>query len=620
MTSERRPSVPWWRGSTVTITLLVVFAPAGLYLVWRQPDWTARAKWAWTGAALFTGALVAASILSLLGYEPATRVLARPIENLYIGSVVVMLVTAGTVGLMLAMRTRAPEGGFFRDPDRTAAVFGATGTMFSVLLALVILLSVETYQGTKSHAHAEADSVLQQFELAALFPSRDRYAVQSALICYGRSVAELEWPVMREQAESDTVAGWTRQLDDHIRDVEIRGPKAEAGFSSFLSQNLQRQEERRGRLEGATGTLPPSVWPILLIGGLATIAYLIAYADSGERRLSQVFQVGIVTFVLGASLLLISALDHPYGDNPGQIQPTKMHEALNQMEAELATAIDSSSLAVTLPCDDDGAVHDPTLQPRPFPDGSTMQRIVGDGRLRVGITHSLPLFGELDPVSGKLSGFDVGLAREIAHELGLRDDQIEFVDTLIEDRVPYLQGGTVDMVVLTMTITPERAKLVEFSRPYYIAGQSLLVDHGRRSISGLRDLNGARVCTVTESTAVEELGRRPGVELVQLRSLPECVDRLKAGKIDAVATDDIVLAGFASEDDDLALVGGRFTTEAYGVAMPRGQTDLAEFVDSVITKMLADGRWGKLYYEYLGDIPGLPGVAEAKQTLASIAG
>jgi ABC-type amino acid transport substrate-binding protein len=296
-----------------------------------------------------------------------------------------------------------------------------------------------------------------------------------------------------------------------------------------------------------------------------------------------------------------------------------MREALTLMETELSRAIDAPSLAATLPCDDDGAVRNSTPEARPFPAGSTMARILADGKLRVGITRSLTLFGELDPLSGRVSGFDVDLGREIARELGLREDQVEFVDTLIEDRVPHLQDGTLDMVVLAMTITPERASLVEFSRPYYVAGQSLLVSRTNRQISGLRDLAGARVCTATGSTAVAELTRRaPAAELVLLRSLPECVTSLKAGAVDAVATDDVILAGFASDDSDLILAGGRFTTEPYGVAVPRGQADLADFVDGVIGRMLDDGRWGRLYYEYLGDIPGLPRVAEAKQLLASV--
>ena len=83
----------------------------------------------------------------------------------------------------------------------------------------------------------------------------------------------------------------------------------------------------------------------------------------------------------------------------------------------------------------------------------------------------------------------------------------------------------------------------------------------------------------------------------------------------AISSDDIILAGYASRDESLVLVGGQFTREPYGVALPKGHTDMAEFVNGVIQEMIEDGRWGRLYYRYLGDIPGLASVSVAKERL-----
>lgn len=90
---------------------------------------------------------------------------------------------------------------------------------------------------------------------------------------------------------------------------------------------------------------------------------------------------------------------------------------------------------------------------------------------------------------------------------------------------------------------------------------------------------------------------------------------MKRGEVNAVSTDDVILAGFVANDDSLSLVGGQFTKEPYGVAVPKGNTDFIAFIDSVINRMIEDGRWGKLYYQYLGDIPGLASVGEAKSHL-----
>jgi ABC-type amino acid transport substrate-binding protein len=610
---------PWWHREAAIVAALIIFFPLGLSLMWYYAPWSRPRKRLITFVSPLGALLILGLVVVAAGGLPSRGVIFDLVTtNIWIGALLVLAGSSIAVLLVTLARRHAPVGGFFSDSDRAAAIFSAIGTMFSVLLALVIFLSVETYTTTNSHANAEADSVLQQGQLARLFPSRDQYSVQSQLICYGRSVIEQEWPIMRHFGYSAVVNHWSAAIDSTIDSVEIRGPKAEAGFQLFLSQTLQRQEERRGRLEGAEGALPETVWPILFLGALAVAAGMIAYADKGERLYSQIFQVGIVTILLGSSLLLISALNHPFGASPGKIEPDKMRLAVELMQRSLSESVDSPDLEATLPCDLYGQVKATEPEPKDFRLGSTMDQIVQRGQLVLGVTHSLTLFGELDPVSGRVSGFDIDIGREIARELGLRQDQIVFVDTLISDRIPALQEDRVDLVVLAMTITPERQELVDFSRPYYVAGQSILVLRHSRTISGLRDLAGKRVCSVPESTSAATIAELvPRADLNLRDSFPLCVAALKSGSVDAVVTDDIVLAGFASEEDDLVLVGGQFTTERYGVAIPKGQADMVEFVDSVIERMILDGRWGKIYYEYLADVPGLPSVSEAKKKLSA---
>ena len=276
------------------------------------------------------------------------------ITNIWLGGLAVLIVMGIAINLSLWLRRHAPEGGFFSDSDRAAGIFGSIGTLFSVLLALVILLSVETYSDTKSHANAEADLVLEQFQLARLFPSDDQFNVQSQLICYGRGVMNSEWQLMSRNEQSPVVDNWQNSLDATIDSVGVNGAKAEQGFSLFLQQTLQRQEERRGRLQGAEGSLPPLVWPVLLLGAFAMLAHVVYYADSAERISTQVLQVSLIAVLLGASLLLINALDHPFSDHPGQIEPDKMHFSVAQMEDGLSSTINADDLAATLPCDNDG--------------------------------------------------------------------------------------------------------------------------------------------------------------------------------------------------------------------------------------------------------------------------
>lgn len=539
------------------------------------------------------------------------------IQSIWVGLFLASMVVVAAVCLSAILHGRAPKGGYFSDVDRAASIFSAVGTLFSVLLALVIFLSVDTYTQTKAHASAEADAVLEQFQLASLFPSRSQFEMQSQLICYGRSVINDEWRLMRDGDESDFVKEWARIIDAETNRVDVRNNRAAAGYELFLQRTLERQEERRGRLEGADGTLPPLVWPVLILGAAAILILTIYYADNAERLSSQAMQVGVVTVLMGASLLLIWALDHPFSSSPGQVLPDKMEESVFLMEDSLATSIDAASVDGTLPCDSDGARKNTGPVAVGFPEDSTMARIARRGELRVGVSYTIPLFGELDPISGEVSGFDADLGREIAYELGLSEEQITFIDTPVEDRIPAVQEGRVDIVIEVMTITPERAEEVNFSRPYYIAGQSILVQRNNRSVSNFRDLATARVCTVPTSTSAETLVERsPTTELTFNTSFAACVATMRNGEADAITSDDIILAGLAETDESLTLVGGQFTTEPYGVAVPKGNEDFVEFINEIIDEMIEDGRWGKLYYQYLGDVPGLPPVSEAKERLA----
>jgi glutamate transport system substrate-binding protein len=251
-----------------------------------------------------------------------------------------------------------------------------------------------------------------------------------------------------------------------------------------------------------------------------------------------------------------------------------------------------------------------------FAAGSTMDQIAKRGKITIGVKYDVPLFGLLDPVSAKVDGFDVAIGKEIAKELGLSENQIEFVEAISANRIPYLQQDKADLVISTMTINEERKTQIEFSRPYYLAGQSLLVKKDNTTIKTVADLNGKRVCSVQGSTSEKNVVEKaPQTQLLSLQVYSACVSSMKDGRVDAVTTDDIILAGFAAADKDLKLVGGQFTTEAYGIGMKKGKTDLQAFVDQLLTKMLADGRWEAIYKKYLGNVEGLPSSSDLKAKL-----
>jgi ABC-type amino acid transport substrate-binding protein len=267
--------------------------------------------------------------------------------------------------------------------------------------------------------------------------------------------------------------------------------------------------------------------------------------------------------------------------------------------------------------DDNGGSTGGTSQPAPsFPAGSTMDTIAKRGKLIIGVKYDVPLFGLKDPVSGRVDGFDVALGKEIGKALGLQENQIEFVEAVTANRIPFLLEDKTDMVISTFTINAMRKEQIDFSRPYYKAGQSMLVKRENTTIRTAADMNGKNVCAQAGSTSEMNVMRvAPQANMLPLQVVSACVQSLKDGRVEVVSTDDIQLAGFAAADNTLKLVGGQFTEELYGVGIKKGKADMVKFVDDLIAQMLQDGRWEKIYNDYLGKVEGIPRSTEAKAAL-----
>lgn len=212
--------------------------------------------------------------------------------------------------------------------------------------------------------------------------------------------------------------------------------------------------------------------------------------------------------------------------------------------------------------------------------------------VRIGIKYDQPGLGFRD--GEEYTGFDVDVATYVANELGYSEDQIEWVESPSANRENMLANDQVDMIFATYSITDERDQTVDFAGPYFVAGQDLLVRADDNSIQGPADLEGKNLCSVTGSTsAVNVQEEVPGVNLVEQGGYAECVTFLESGQVDAVTTDDIILAGLASTEANrgkFKVVGNTFSEERYGVGLPQG-SDQCEAVNEAITKMIEEGAW-----------------------------
>jgi glutamate transport system substrate-binding protein len=247
-------------------------------------------------------------------------------------------------------------------------------------------------------------------------------------------------------------------------------------------------------------------------------------------------------------------------------------------------------------CGDDDD-DEPAQQAREFPAGSTMAKLQDKGEVTIGVKYDVPPFGFKNPRSGEIEGFDVDLGRAIAKELGVKPKLIEAIS---DNRIPFLEKGTADLILSTMTINKERDQEIDFSEPYYIARGRILVPKGS-DIKGLADLGGNRVCTTIGSTYADTLKERAkDADLKLVDTYSECLELLQNKAVDAVSTDDVILTGMIIQDRNLEMVGRQLTTEPYGVGIKEGDRQFKEFVDGVVQKYKADGRWARSYQKWVG--------------------
>ncbi|HZZ50933.1 MAG TPA: glutamate ABC transporter substrate-binding protein [Pseudonocardia sp.] len=230
----------------------------------------------------------------------------------------------------------------------------------------------------------------------------------------------------------------------------------------------------------------------------------------------------------------------------------------------------------------------------PNPSPSLVPGATPNGKLTIGIPFDEPGIGMKDGANYR--GFDVETAKYVAKALGVPESNITWVAATGSDRERMLQAGQVDLIVSTYSITDARKQLVDFAGPYFEAHQDLLVRRNDTEITGPETLDNKDLCVVSGTTsAANVLQRYQGrIRLKQLPRWSDCVQQLADSQVDAVTTDDLILAGYAAEPQYkgvLKLVGTGFSDEQYGVGIRKGDTALRDKVNAALKQFVADGSW-----------------------------
>lgn len=246
----------------------------------------------------------------------------------------------------------------------------------------------------------------------------------------------------------------------------------------------------------------------------------------------------------------------------------------------------------------------PAATAEKFAADTSLGKIQAKGEITIGVKFDVPPFGIKNPQSGEVEGFDIEMGKAVAAKLGVEP---KFIEAISDNRIPFLEDGTADLILSTMTINEERVGQINFSDPYFIARGRVLVPESSE-ITGVQDLAGKNVCTALGSTYEANLKKQaPQAKLKLVDSYSECFELVQNGAVDAVSTDDVILTGMIIQDPTLKLVGDQLTQEPYGAGIKKDDQEMTDFVNGVFSEVKENGTWQKVYDEWVGKYTKEPG-------------
>ncbi len=221
-----------------------------------------------------------------------------------------------------------------------------------------------------------------------------------------------------------------------------------------------------------------------------------------------------------------------------------------------------------------------------------LKKIEKRGVVKIGVKFDAKQFGYMNPRTNELEGFEIDLAKDITKLIFGENQKIEFIPVTPSDRIEKVNGGEVDMIIATMTIDLLRLEILDFSNPYYVAGQAIMVKN-ESNIKSMSDLSDKKVGIIFGSTAEKNMARiAPKTIIFGYRTYDEAVDALLRNEIDAVTSDDSLLIGYTMNNPNLKLLPKRYSQEPYGVAFQKTEnsTSLRHKVNFAIETFYKSGE------------------------------
>lgn len=243
------------------------------------------------------------------------------------------------------------------------------------------------------------------------------------------------------------------------------------------------------------------------------------------------------------------------------------------------------------------------------------------GVLKTGGTKTAAIFSSEDTATGKVTGFDAAIAQTLARYIIGGDDAralVEITQVQSDTREAMLENGSVQAVIATYSISPERAEKVDFAGPYYSSGQAVLVRDDEDKITGVGDLAGVKVAVQSSSSSVGALEKAaPEAQQIPFHDQPACLNGLKTKQVDAYVVDYPLLLSALESNEGFKIVGDTFTEELEGIGLPR-KSDAKAFVNTFLQTIYDDGTWASIWKATIGAVIG--GEAPEPPTIGSAPG
>lgn len=233
------------------------------------------------------------------------------------------------------------------------------------------------------------------------------------------------------------------------------------------------------------------------------------------------------------------------------------------------------------------------------PPADTVEKIKSTKVLVAGVKDSLPPFGYIDEKTRTIVGYDIDFINAIAAKLGAK---VELKPVTSASRMPQLQEGNIDIIAATMTKNAERAKVIDFSHTYFFTGQKFITKKG--SVKSLKDLEGKKIGTAKGSTSEQNVKKAiPSATVLSFDDYPQAFLALQQGKVQAVTTDEAILAGIlakAPNKEKFEIPAIQISDEPYGLGMRKNDTNFVNFVNKTILDMEKSGEAKKIFDKWFG--------------------